>query len=57
MRDQNIWVKALPALHEHFAILDHQTVWYGSANLMSQSEEEDNMIHIVDSEVCGELKH
>ena len=43
-------------MHEHFAILDHQTVWYGSANLMSQSEEEDNMIHIVDSEVCGELK-
>ena len=55
MRDQNIWVKALPALHEHFAILDRQMVWYGSANLMSRAKEEDNMIRIVDPEVCGAL--
>lgn len=55
MRDQNIWVEALSALHEHFAILDRQTVWYGSANLLSRSKEEDNMIRFVDSEVCGAL--
>jgi len=55
MRDQNVWVEALPALHEHFAILDRQTVWYGSANLLSRSKEEDNMIRFVDSEVCGAL--
>ena len=55
MRGQNIWVEALPALHEHFAILDHQVVWYGSANLMSREKEEDNMIRIIDSEVCVAL--
>ena len=55
MRDQNIWVEALSALHEHFAILDRQTVWYGSTNLLSRSKEEDNMIRFVDSEVCGAL--
>ena len=55
MKDQNIWVEALPALHEHFAILDHQTVWYGNANLLSRTREEDNMIRIVDPEVCGAL--
>ena len=55
MREQNIWVEALPALHEHFAILDHQTVWYGSANLMSRAKDEDNIIRIIDPEVCGAL--
>lgn len=55
MRGQNIWVEALPALHEHFAILDHRVVWYGSANLMSREKEEDNMIRIIDPEVCGAL--
>ena len=55
LRDQNIWVEALPALHEHFAILDRQTVWYGSANLLSRAKEEDNMIRIVDAEVCDAL--
>ena len=55
MRDQNVWVEALPALHEHFAILDRQTVWYGSANLLSRAKEEDNMIRIVDAEVCDAL--
>ncbi len=55
MRNQNVWVEAQPTLHEHFAILDRQTVWYGSANLMSRSKEEDNMIRIFDSEVCGAL--
>ena len=55
MKEQNIWVEELPALHEHFAILDRQTVWYGSANLMSGLKEEDNMIRIIDSEVCGAL--
>lgn len=55
VRDQSIWVKALPELHEHFAILDRQMVWYGSANFMSRVKEEDNMIRIIDSEVCGAL--
>ena len=55
LRDQTIWVEALPTLHEHFAILDHLTSWYGSANLMSRTKEEDNMIRIVDSEVCETL--
>ena len=55
MKDQNIWVEGRSELYEHFAILDRKIVWYGSANLMSGPKEEDNMIRIIDPEVCRSL--
>jgi hypothetical protein len=44
-----------PEFHEHFAVIDRQIVWYGSANLLSRPREEDDMIRLLDSEVAEML--
>lgn len=55
LKDQGIWAAELPQLHEHFAVIDRQIVWYGSANLLSRPREEDDMIRLLDSEVSEML--
>ena len=55
LKSQGIWVSESPQLHEHFAVIDRQIVWYGSANLLSRTREEDDMIRLLDSEVAEML--
>lgn len=55
LKNQGAWVAEMPQLHEHFAVIDRQVVWYGSANLLSRPREEDDMIRLLDSEVADLL--
>ncbi len=41
--------------HERFAIIDKQTVWYGSINLLAKEMEDDNIIRIESKEIAEEL--
>ncbi len=41
--------------HERFAIIDKQTVWYGSINLLAKEMENDNIIRIESKEIAEEL--
>lgn len=42
-------------MHEHFAIIDKEIVWYGSVNLLSSVREEDNIMRIKSTEISQEL--
>ena len=55
LKSSGIYVKEVRNLHEHFAIIDREVVWYGSINLLSRTKEEDNMIRIHNKELSEEL--
>jgi len=40
---------------ERFAIIDRDIVWYGSMNLLSKADVEDNLMRVVDREIAAEL--
>ncbi|MCR4886084.1 MAG: hypothetical protein K5919_04130, partial [Clostridiales bacterium] len=55
LKSHGIWISESPQLHEHFAVIDRRIVWYGSANLLSRTREEDDMIRLLDAEVAEML--
>lgn len=50
-----VHVKLLSKMHEHYAIIDNEIVWYGSMNLLSRGREEDNLMRVVSGEIAQEL--
>ena len=42
-------------MHEHFAIIDDEIVWYGSMNLLSRVKEDDNLIRVKSNDAAQEL--
>lgn len=55
LRNVGINVKEKEMMHEHFAIIDKEIVWYGSMNLLSREKEDDNLMRVVSNEVAQEL--
>ena len=55
LRGVGIDVKEKETMHEHFAIIDREIVWYGSMNLLSKEKEEDNLMRVVSEEIAVEL--
>lgn len=55
LRNVGINVKERAAMHEHFAIIDKEIVWYGSMNMLSKEKEDDNLMRVVSREVALEL--
>lgn len=39
----------------HFAVMDHAVVWYGSMNLLSKEDAEDNLMRVHSKEIAAEL--
>ena len=48
-------VKIQDYMHEHFAIIDDQIVWYGSVNLLSRAKGDDNLMRIESKDAAQEL--
>lgn len=48
-------VQLRETMHEHFAIIDNEIVWYGSMNLLSGEKEEDNLMRVESKEIAQEL--
>ncbi len=42
-----IKVNLVPVMHEHYAIIDREIVWYGSMNLLSSEKDDDNLMRVV----------
>ncbi len=42
-------------MHEHFAIIDGEIVWYGSMNLLSRAKSDDNLIRVKSKDAAQEL--
>ena len=40
---------------EHFAVIDKEIVWYGSVNLLSKEDAEDNLMRVCSKEIASEL--
>ena len=55
LQGAGIDVKEKETMHEHFAIIDREIVWYGSMNLLSKEKEEDNLMRVVSEEIAVEL--
>jgi phosphatidylserine/phosphatidylglycerophosphate/cardiolipin synthase-like enzyme len=50
-----IKVRQEPIMHEHYAIIDGEIVWYGSMNLLSGEKEDDNLMRVVSREIAQEI--
>lgn len=50
-----IAVREFAAMHEHFAIIDRELVWYGSMNLLSREKDKDNLLRVRSKEIAQEL--
>ncbi len=55
MRMVGIDVIVSSDIHERYAIIDNELVWYGSMNLLSREKEMDNLIRIIDKDIAQEL--
>jgi hypothetical protein len=40
---------------EHFAVIDREIVWYGSMNLLSKEDAEDNLMRVCSKDIAAEL--
>ena len=40
---------------EHYAVIDDEIVWYGSMNLLSKEDADDNLMRICSREIAEEL--
>ncbi len=40
---------------EHYAVVDNEIVWYGSMNLLSKDDIEDNIMRVVSKQIAAEL--
>ncbi len=40
---------------EHFAVIDREIVWYGSVNLLSKEDAEDNLMRVCSKDIAEEL--
>ena len=40
---------------EHYAVIDQEIVWYGSMNLLSKEDAEDNLMRVCSKEIAEEL--
>ena len=40
---------------EHYAVIDQEIVWYGSMNLLSKEDAEDNLMRVCSKEIAVEL--
>ena len=55
LEECGIRVKLQVHMHEHFAIIDGEIVWYGSMNLLSRAKVEDNLMRIKSIDAAQEL--
>ena len=40
---------------EHYAVIDNEIVWYGSMNLLSREDTEDNLMRVCSTDIAAEL--
>ena len=40
---------------EHYAVIDNEIVWYGSVNLLSKEDIDDNLMRVCSRSIAAEL--
>lgn len=55
MRKAGFEINLVEDYCEHYCIIDHQIVWYGSMNFLGKEDAEDNLMRISDRKIANEL--
>lgn len=55
LKEAGVKVKQLDTMHEHFALIDAEIVWYGSMNLLSGEKDDDNLMRVINKDIAQEL--
>lgn len=55
LRESGIIVETVEDACQHYAVIDNKIVWYGSMNLLSKEEVDDNIMRIESEEVAAEI--
>jgi len=55
LSDAGIRIITKPNIHQKFAAIDQNIVWYGSINLMSYGTAEESIMRFENMEIAGEL--
>ena len=55
LKNCGIRIKLQEHMHEHFAIIDEEIVWYGSMNFLSRAKADDNLMRVKSKDVAQEL--
>lgn len=55
LKNCGVRIKLQEHMHEHFAIIDEEIVWYGSMNFLSRAKVDDNLMRVKSKDVAQEL--
>lgn len=55
LRKSGFEIKLVEESCEHFAVIDNEIVWYGSMNLLSKEDAEDNLMRVCSKDIAAEL--
>jgi len=55
LMQHGINVKTKDGIHQKFAVIDQQIVWYGSINLLSYGVSEESIMRIESLDIAAEL--
>ena len=55
LRKAGFEIKLVEESCEHYAVIDNEIVWYGSMNLLSKEDVEDNLMRVCSKDIAAEL--
>ena len=55
LRKAGFEIKLVEESCEHYAVIDNEIVWYGSVNLLSKEDAEDNLMRVCSKDIAAEL--
>ena len=55
LEKSGIKIRLRDHMHEHFAIIDSEIVWYGSMNFLSRAKDDDNLMRVKSKDAAQEL--
>lgn len=55
LRKAGFEIRLVEETCEHFAVIDKEIVWYGSVNLLSKEDAEDNLMRVRSEEIAEEI--
>ena len=55
LKNCGVKIRLQEHMHEHFAIIDEEIVWYGSMNFLSRAKVDDNLMRVKSKDVAQEL--
>ena len=55
LRKAGFEIKLVEESCEHYAVIDNEIVWYGSVNLLSKEDAEDNLMRVCSKDIATEL--